>query len=76
MGLLSVLPALNLVAGKLLDYIPDPVQKARAAQEFQEKLLALGIDPMQLPPAEYGKLIADETDKWAKVVKTAGIKVE
>ena len=41
MGLLSVLPALNLVAGKLLDYIPDPVQKARAAQEFQEKLLAL-----------------------------------
>ncbi len=29
-----------------------------------------------LSPAEYGKLIADETEKWAKVVKFAGIKPE
>ena len=41
MSLLSILPALNLVANKLLDYIPDPAEKARAAKEFQEKLLAL-----------------------------------
>ncbi len=27
-------------------------------------------------PAEFGKLIADETEKWAKVVKFAGIKPE
>jgi hypothetical protein len=25
-------------------------------------------------PAEFGKLIADETEKWAKVIKFAGIK--
>jgi hypothetical protein len=31
---------------------------------------------MQLTPAEYGKLIADETEKWAKVVKAAGMKME
>jgi hypothetical protein len=27
-------------------------------------------------PADFGKLIADETEKWAKVVRFAGIKVE
>jgi hypothetical protein len=36
----------------------------------------LGADPMVMGPAEFGKLIADETEKWAKVIKFAGIKVE
>ena len=29
-----------------------------------------------MTPAEFGKFIADETEKWAKVIKFAGIKVE
>jgi hypothetical protein len=29
-----------------------------------------------MSPAEYGHLVADETAKWAKVVKSAGLKVE
>jgi hypothetical protein len=29
-----------------------------------------------MTPAEFGKLIADETEKWAKVVKFANISVE
>jgi hypothetical protein len=27
-------------------------------------------------PADFGKLIADETEKWAKVIKFAGIKAD
>jgi hypothetical protein len=27
-------------------------------------------------PADFGKLLADETEKWAKVIKFAGIKAE
>jgi hypothetical protein len=27
-------------------------------------------------PADFGKLIAEDTEKWAKVVKSAGIKPE
>jgi hypothetical protein len=29
-----------------------------------------------MSPAEFGKLVADETEKWGKVVKFAGISVE
>jgi tripartite-type tricarboxylate transporter receptor subunit TctC len=29
-----------------------------------------------MTPAEFGQHIADETEKWAKVIKTAGIKAE
>ena len=44
----------------------DPKMKAR--------LLDLGGTPMPMTPADFGKLIADETEKWGKVVKFAGIK--
>jgi hypothetical protein len=27
-------------------------------------------------PADFGKLIADETEKWSKVIRDAGIKAE
>jgi hypothetical protein len=29
-----------------------------------------------MTPAAFGRFIADETDKWAKVIKVAGLKVE
>ena len=48
--------------------IADPKIKARLAD--------LGGVPMPMTPAEFGKLIAEETEKWAKVVKFAGIKPE
>jgi hypothetical protein len=28
------------------------------------------------PPTDFGKLITDETEKWGKVIKSAGIKAE
>jgi hypothetical protein len=33
-----------------------------------------GSIPMPMTPAEYGKLVVDETEKWAKVVKFSGAK--
>ena len=31
---------------------------------------------MPLTPDEFGKLVGDETEKWAKVIRVAGIKAE
>jgi hypothetical protein len=36
----------------------------------------LGAEPFACPPAEFGKFIADETKKWGKAIRTAGIKAE
>jgi tripartite-type tricarboxylate transporter receptor subunit TctC len=46
----------------------DPLTKARFAD--------IGVVPMSTSPAEFGKFIADETEKWAKVVKFANVKME
>ena len=48
--------------------LAEPRAKARFAD--------LGGAPLTGPPADFGKLIADETEKWAKVVKFAGAKPE
>jgi len=52
----------TIVAG-----LADPGIKAR--------LTELGNTPLAMTSAEYGKLMADETDKWAKVIGAANIKM-
>jgi tripartite-type tricarboxylate transporter receptor subunit TctC len=48
--------------------LADPNMKARLAD--------LGGTALVLSPDDFGKLIADEIEKWGKVVKFAGIKAE
>ena len=43
---------------------------------IQKRIAELGAVPMPMTPTEFGKLLADESEKWAKVVKSAGISVE
>ena len=40
------------------------------------RLAELGGEPMPLSPADFGKLIVEDTEKWAKVIKAASVKVE
>src|SRR5262249_26539997 len=46
----------------------DPKMKARLAD--------VGSAPLVLSPADFGRLIADETEKWGKVIRAANIKPE
>jgi tripartite-type tricarboxylate transporter receptor subunit TctC len=48
--------------------LADPKIKARLAD--------LGGDALALSPADFGRLLADETEKWAKVIRAANIKPE
>jgi tripartite-type tricarboxylate transporter receptor subunit TctC len=44
-------------------------------QKIRERFSELGADIVRGTPADFGKFIADETEKWAKVVKFCGAKV-
>jgi len=48
--------------------LADPKMKARFAD--------LGGTVLPGSPADFGKLLADETEKWGKVIRTANIKAE
>jgi tripartite-type tricarboxylate transporter receptor subunit TctC len=56
------------LAGAIHDLQADPAFKARLAE--------FGVTVLTMSPAEFGKFIADETDKWGKVVRFAGLKPE
>ena len=43
---------------------------------IRAKLAAIGGEPLPGSAAEFGRLIAEETDNWAKVVRAAGLKAE
>jgi tripartite-type tricarboxylate transporter receptor subunit TctC len=58
----------------IVDKINNAVDASVADPQTRARLIALGAEPMSMTPAEFGKFIADETDKWSKVIKFAGIK--
>jgi tripartite-type tricarboxylate transporter receptor subunit TctC len=60
----------------IVERLSNETNAALANPALKTRLAALGADPMVMGPAEFGKLIAEETEKWAKVIKFAGIKVE
>jgi len=59
---------------EIIDKLNKEINAALADPRTNARLVALGGTPFTGSPAEFGKLIADETEKWAKVVKFAGIK--
>ena len=52
------------------------VNAVLADPKLQARMAELGGEPMPMTPAEFGKLVADETEKWAKVVKFSGAKAD
>jgi tripartite-type tricarboxylate transporter receptor subunit TctC len=48
--------------------LADPAMKARIAD--------IGGSPLSVTPAEFGRLLAEETEKWGKVVRAANIRSE
>jgi tripartite-type tricarboxylate transporter receptor subunit TctC len=47
-----------------------------ADSTLKARLADLGATTLAGSPADFGKLIADETEKWGKVIRAANIKAE
>jgi tripartite-type tricarboxylate transporter receptor subunit TctC len=59
-----------------VDKLNKEVNAALADPKMRARLAELGGTPLPGSPAQFGKLIAGETEKWGKVIKSAGIKPE
>jgi tripartite-type tricarboxylate transporter receptor subunit TctC len=61
---------------KIIDKLNNAVDVALAEPKVKAQLADMGAVPMAMTPAEFGKFIAAETEKWGKVVRAANIKPE
>ena len=61
---------------EVIDKINQEINAGVADPKMKARLANLGATPIPGTPADFAKLIAEDTEKWGKVVKTAGIKVD
>jgi len=64
------------VPEEVINILNKAVTTAVADPQVKAKLTALGTAPTPMTPADYGVYMTKETEKWAKVIKTAGLKAK
>jgi tripartite-type tricarboxylate transporter receptor subunit TctC len=61
---------------EIVEILNKAVAEALKDPKLIERLTTVGGIPKPMTPAEFGRLIADETEKWRKVVEFAGVSVD
>ena len=61
---------------EIVDTLNHEINTALGDPKFSAQLTRLGGQPFAGTPAEFGKFIASETDKWGKVVHAANVKID
>ena len=61
---------------EIVDKLNKEMNATLADPKFKARLADLGGTALSGSPLDFGKFVADETEKWAKVVKFAGLKPE
>jgi tripartite-type tricarboxylate transporter receptor subunit TctC len=61
---------------EIIDRLNNEITAGLADPKIKARFADLGGTALALTPAEFGRLIADETEKWAKVIRAANIKPE
>jgi tripartite-type tricarboxylate transporter receptor subunit TctC len=58
----------------VINKLNEEINKGLADPAMRARLAELGATPLSGSPADFGRLLVEETDKWAKVVKMSGAK--
>ena len=61
---------------EIINKLNREINGGLAGPQLKARFADLGGTVLALSPADFGKLIAEETEKWSKVVKSARIKTE
>jgi tripartite-type tricarboxylate transporter receptor subunit TctC len=59
---------------EIIDKLNTEINAALAEPKMKTRLAEIGAVPIPMTPADFGKFIADDTEKWGKVVRAANIK--
>jgi tripartite-type tricarboxylate transporter receptor subunit TctC len=60
----------------IIECLNREAEKAIRSPDVNGKLVAAGVDPDPVSPEELGKKIRLETERWGKVVRAAGLKLQ
>jgi|SRR5262245_35269193 len=60
----------------IIDKLSSEIVAALANSQMKARLADVGAIPMPMNPTQFGSFIADETEKWGKVIRAANIKPE
>jgi tripartite-type tricarboxylate transporter receptor subunit TctC len=61
---------------EIVDRLNKEINLSLSDPKIKERLADLGATPLEGSPDDFGKLIANETEKWRKVIRAASIKPE
>jgi tripartite-type tricarboxylate transporter receptor subunit TctC len=61
---------------EIIDRLNREINAGLADPTIRARFADLGLSPLSRSPAEFAKLVVDETEKWGRVVKFAGLKAE
>jgi tripartite-type tricarboxylate transporter receptor subunit TctC len=64
------------IPGDIVDKLNGEINAGLRDSKLNARLADVGVEPTPMTPGEFGKLIADDTEKWGKVLRTAGFKEE
>jgi tripartite-type tricarboxylate transporter receptor subunit TctC len=62
--------------GEIIATLNREINAIAADPGIKARLVGLGIEPMPMTPAEFGKFAIAEAAKWGRVIKSAGIRAE
>jgi tripartite-type tricarboxylate transporter receptor subunit TctC len=63
-------------SAEIVDKLNKEINAALADRKMKARLTELGVAALPGSPADFGKLIASETEKWGKVIRAGNIKAE
>jgi tripartite-type tricarboxylate transporter receptor subunit TctC len=63
-------------SAEIIDRLNKEINAGLDDPKIQTRIVELGNTVFQSSPAEFGKLVASDTEKWAKVIASAHIKAE
>ena len=64
------------ISAEIVSKLNEIIDVVMTDPTIKAQLVAMGVEWSAMTPAEFGKLIADASEKWAKVIKFADIKAQ